>query len=247
MKYRVFVCTALLIVPISQLATQPRGNNPLDAQYEALVKEVQKAYRSLDAYQDSGCVTAAFYSQDHVLTQTSVKPYKIAFKRRGGFRYEFWDEKEQKKHHPYIVHESAGGKVTVWWGLESQVEESRNLSLALAGPAGISGGSAITIPRMLMSKRLGFARPKFHLLNRMEGVRSIETDTLDEQICHKVRGSLYGNPGTIWIDQASLMLLRVDQTNPFDEFYTKETMRIYPKVNQPISAEELMANIPDHH
>jgi outer membrane lipoprotein-sorting protein len=108
---------------------------------DALLKQVDTMYAALTSYRDEGIVVTSFHGKKEFTTR---KPFFTIYSRAGLFRYEFTQNDDR-----YVVWRDRA-MVRSWWTVTNQLECFRDLSDALAGPTGVSGGSAHTVPTLLM-------------------------------------------------------------------------------------------------
>ena len=95
---------------------------------------------------------------------------------------------------PYIVF-SSGGKNISYWRPYKKTKTFKNISMALAGPTGVSGGSASRIPRLLIDASRSF------FLDRIK-INNIEEDKKDGVKLYKINGvNRYFQPMIIWVDR----------------------------------------------
>lgn len=108
-----------------------------------VLQEMAGVYAAARTYADQGIVTTTFILRDE--RRINRRPFLTAFERPCRYRYEFKDE-------------SLGSRLVIWqelppakvfWTVLGHVE-TRPLPMAVAGATGISGGSALTIPRLLI-------------------------------------------------------------------------------------------------
>jgi hypothetical protein len=115
----------------------PGERHPADT----LLKQVDAMYAALDSYRDEGLVVTSFHGKNDFATR---KPFFTIYSRAGLFRYEFTNGDDR-----YVVWRD-GAVVRSWWTVTNQLDCVRDLSDALAGPTGVSSGSAHKIPTLLL-------------------------------------------------------------------------------------------------
>jgi hypothetical protein len=81
------------------------------------------------------------------------------------FRFEYDDPTPEK---PYIVWANAG-VIRTWWYVKPGEERQPSLSDAIAGATGVSGGSAHTIPTLLLPDRIGGSHYRPEAVARRSG------------------------------------------------------------------------------
>lgn len=137
--------------------------------------------------------------------------------------------------HKYVVW-SDGKKIRSWWTITPQVEEFKTISLALAGPTGVSGGSAHTIPRLLLPDDV-----KGFILTELKNPRLIGEESFDSIVTHKIEGD-WGYHTTLWIDTKTYLLRQIFET---DDDHTVETTTTYhPNLDVKINPSEFQFEPP---
>src|SRR5688572_4791540 len=103
-------------------------------------------YASCNSYVDEGEVSTVFLNRYG--RRTVVKPFSTAFARPSDFRFEFKDRFREGEWNNYIIWKDATS-VKTWWSIKPGVESPKDLSFALVAAAGVSSGSATTVPTLL--------------------------------------------------------------------------------------------------
>ncbi len=207
------------------------ANDPKATQ---VIARMAKVYSECQSYSDSGSVTTVFRSGTG--NETEVKHFSTAMMRPSKFRFEF--SEQQNPQSRYIVWQD-GDEVRTWWDLNSRSEREDSLGLALAGATGVSSGAAHTIPSLLMPNEIGG-----RLLTDLEAARLADNKLLDGHACHTIEALYAGDPITIWIDEQTFLVRRIDSTSVFDGFTTTETTVYVPVINQEVAPELLKFNAP---
>ena len=136
---------ALLLSAIS-VADEPNLDDPSAGQ---ILDRMVRAYADCKTYRDTGVVKTVFIEANG--TRTVEKPFTTAMVRPDRFRFEYKETGNQRNR--YIIW-SSGKDVKTWWGIKPGIKMSDSLELALAGATGVSGGSAHTIPAMLLPDKV---------------------------------------------------------------------------------------------
>ena len=119
-------------------------------------------------------------------------------------------------------------------------EANQSLGLALAFFTGISDGTAYTIPALLMPSEMTGIK----LTNIRKPVRG-EDQSIDGRNCFSIQGQLPEGRTTIWIDQESFLVRRIEQSYPFVKGVTVAERTDYqPVINQDVAAKRLEYNPP---
>jgi hypothetical protein len=108
-----------------------------------LLKGMFAVYARARSYVDRGVVTTTFILKSG--RRTNRRPFMTVFERPHRFRFEFTDEDMKSRLVLWLDRPPA----KIVWTVRPEVEEM-DLHMAIAAAAGISGGSAVTVPGMLM-------------------------------------------------------------------------------------------------
>ena len=226
---------ALLVVAATLLA------GGVEVKPEALtavqiLDRVSKAYASCRTYRDSGSVKTVFVRTDGKWTER--RPFATAFVRPDRFRFEYREKRGDDDELRYIVWRQ-GKDVRTWWDLNPGIEKPSSLGLALAGATGVSGGSAHTVPALLLPGEVGG-----RLLTSITDARRMGDAKLGETDCFRVQGTYVNAPVTLWIEKKSFLVRRMDSRNEFKDFRTEGTTVYDSTVNGEIPDELLRFDPP---
>jgi len=117
---------------------------PVTAQ--EIMEEVRAAYASCASYRDRGNVRTDFLRPSGELYMSTDRPFLTVFQRPDRFRYEYRDDDTCRR---YVVWRE-GVAVRSRWDMMRAEQREESLVLALAGATGVSGGSAHTVPSLLL-------------------------------------------------------------------------------------------------
>lgn len=209
---------------------------PEDLNAENLLQRVAEVYVGCRSYRDSGVVKTIFITANR--NRTVEKPFTTAFVRPDRFRFEYKEKKDDGEEYRYIVWRE-GKKVQTWWDIRPGVEMEQSLGLALAGATGVSGGSAHTVPALLLPKEVGG-----RLLTDLTEAKRIEDAKLGKVECYRVQGKYGKNRTTLWIDK-DFLVRRIDAQTEFDDFRTEETTTYDPAINVEIPDKMLQFDPPE--
>lgn len=199
-----------------------------------VIAQMEKVYSECRSYSDFGSVTTVFHSGTR--NKTEVKRFSTAMVRPRQFRFEF--SEQQNVESRYIVWRD-GNDVRTWWDLDKQSKREHSLGMALAGATGVSGGSAHTIPSLLMPAEIGGRR-----LTDLEAAKLGHNQMIDGHACFTVEATYAGDPITIWIDEQTYLVRRIDSTSLFNNFRTTESTVYDPIVNEEVDPKRLNFNAP---
>jgi outer membrane lipoprotein-sorting protein len=163
-----------------------------------------------------GIVKTVFIQADDG-RRTENKPFTTAFVRPDHLRFEYKARRGDEEEDRYIIW-SNGKYVQTWWDVRPGIEKPRTLGLALGSAAGVSGGSSLTIPALLLAEEVGGGR-----LTDMTDAKRIKDAKLDGVDCFRVQGKHAESLMTVWIDKKTLLIRRIETQNKFDTFRTEET------------------------
>lgn len=226
----------------------PVGEGPTAVQ---ILRSMEKAYASCRSYRDSGEVRTAVVTDGG--RAGSARPFATAFVRPGRFRFTFTDPGLGERSSSYIVW-SDGTDVRSWWDAKPGVRDPGSLESALVPAAGISGGSSVRVPGLLMAEALGQG-PLLVALER------IGDGTDRDVVCFRVRGKGRTTPYTlsmgarlltvkdesvtVWIDRTSFLIRKVEETRTFETYASEGTTTYSPEVNVDIPAAQLAFGAPE--
>jgi hypothetical protein len=231
---------------------------------EQILAALAQMYAGCVSYRDHGQVVTRFIHLDDRPGHTTVKTFSTAFVRPHCFRFEYRDEYGR-----YLICAS-GELVRAWWDVTPGVEQEESLGMALAGATGVSGGSAYTVPALLLPTQVGGA--SLADLVRLTCLTSLGDEVLDGVTCYRLQGRspqrvvdpaeeerereehlrVTGwplersseDPLTLWIDRGTFLLRRIEEHTRFETFRTEQITTYEPVVGIPISEEELRFDPP---
>jgi hypothetical protein len=177
----------------------------LNGQAHVVLAKSGLVYARAITYFDRGMVKGSIGVRDE-------KPFITAFDRsRRRFRFEFLSghPSERKLSMRYAVWTN-GDDIRSWWTLApKQVNSFNSLSMALAGPTGVSGGSAMNIPSLLLADQLT-SRFLF-----ADTVAYVGEETIDGHRCHRVDIRTPAWPETVFIDADTFLIRRLEQRGQY--------------------------------
>ncbi len=207
-----------------------------------ILERMAKTYAECKSYRDSGIVKIVFIEHDG-RNWTKELVFNTAFIRPDRFRFEYYErvcvnEREEKS--LFIVWRKEN-EVRTWWDIKPGTENPPSLELAVAGATGVSGGSAHTIPALLLPNEIS-GRP----LTDITEASRIEDAKLDETECFRVHGNFDDSPVTLWIEKETYLVRRIDEETKFEDFQTVDTTTYEPVVDGEIADNLLEYNPPNH-
>ena len=188
---------------------------------QRILEKMATTYATCQSYRDSGAVTN-FFNPEHI----DVKPFRTAFVRPDQFRFEYDDPNPEK---PYIVW-AKGDEVRTWWYVRPGVQNPPSLGRGIAGATGVSGGSAHTIPVLLLPERIGGRS-----MALLTDLTRLPDETVDDTPCFKLQGKFADQPTTLWLERETYLIRRM-----VEDTKLAITTTVYrPQVDKEIPAQEL--------
>lgn len=200
-----------------------------------IMSRTAETYSNCQSYRDTGMVTTVYKSQRGA--ETEVKRFSTAMVRPDQFRFEYTEEGNPNSR--YVIWRN-GADVRTWWDVTQESERPASLGLALAGATGVSGSSAHTIPALLLPREVG-GRMLTDLGNPKRG----DDRVIDDHKCFTIEAQFADEPITIWIDQETFLVRRIDGTSTFDDFSTVESTTYDPVIDEDMLAKLLEYNAPE--
>lgn len=220
----VAVWGSLVALEVSR-SMQREEMKPEDMTAGDVLRRTARAYDRCKSYRDTGVVKTV--SVEATGNRTTERPFRTAFVRPDRFRFEFTDEQSGPESR-YIVWQD-GKRVETWSYLKPGVEQSESLRLPLAGAAGISGRSSLTVPALLFPEGVFGSRP-----TDLTEAHRIEDGNLGVTRCFRIEGK-YGSPQTLWIDKETFLLRRIDSPMTLPNFRIEDTTTYEPVINEEVS------------
>lgn len=226
-----------------------------DKSPDELLKTVRAKYLAAKSYRDEGIVKIDFLTER---PHSSDKPFSTAFERGGRFLFTYHSATVpgRKPNDTYVVWSNDQVSFNTWWmvnGLQSRFDD---FDLAMAGPSGVSGGSASAIIPLLRGQRL----PLYWPSNPVDQ----GSETIDGEACRKITGTpAFGSSVTMWIDRRAgirriFTINEIDpsrvppppgitgssMTVPREKFTTETTIELKPSFDTAISEEVFAFEVP---
>jgi hypothetical protein len=186
------------------------------------------------SYQDTGVVTEV--RRGGLLGEgTLTKPFRTSFVRPDVF-YDHFASKQNGSSRRYVVW-ADGKRVRSWWSIRPEVKHFDSIGPALYGPLGVSGGSAHTIPRLLLADSMTTT----FAITQMGNPKTLKDENIAGTPCRTITGSDIGmGTVTVWIGKKdSLVRKIVRQTAGLENTTTYK-----PRINVPIKTSEFVFTPP---
>jgi hypothetical protein len=211
-----------------------QGTTDLSAQ--GILARSALTYAHCTSYQDTGAVTITYL--ESLGKRVEERPFKTAFVRPDRFRFEYRETGLVGATRRYIVWR-LGSHVQTWWDVRPGVQEKGSLSSALSAATGVSGGSAHTIPALLLPDEVEGRR-----LTDMTDVKRIADAEVGGAGCFCVEGTYANVSRTVCIDRKTFLVRRVEFESVFPSFRAHETTTYEPSVDEPVARESLAFDPP---
>lgn len=188
----------------SRLGATIRGVMPTAAE---VLERTKNAYATCSSYRDRGEVVTVFITGVKPYhRRTTRRPFRTAFLRPDSFYFQFRDVTvgPESEWSMYAVW-AAGGRARSWSTRDERIKAHPSILEALSGPTGVSGGSAIRIPRLLIPNE-----HQAYSLPAPDGSTMREDALEDGTRCYVVRGPMpRGDIREHWIDSTTYLLRAV--------------------------------------
>jgi hypothetical protein len=206
---------------------------------------MKRVYASCRSYRDTG----------EVKTESRIEggefggeqPFSTSFVRPGPFRFEFTDRGLGERSSVYIVW-SDGAEVRSWWDAQPGVRRPTSLQEALDVASGISGGSSLRVPGMLLPGTVGSGPP---LIDPERIADAVDGGSA----CYRIRGrdrvtpytftagamtvTVKDETVTFWIDRGSYLLRKVEDARTLDTYTSLITTTYEPEIDVDVPAGQL--------
>jgi hypothetical protein len=169
-----------------------------------IIDRSEKAYHQLSVYLDSGKVINAYDISGRV--NKTAKLFKTAFSNNGDFNFEYYEL--GKSNSLYTINRSAN-IVRSWWGVTNKlVDPAPSLRLALSGALGVSSGTSMLIPGILLTNDISLKVSFYHTLGATELNGSEVVNGVD---CYKMKSiAKNGRKTTTWVAKKDYFIRKIE-------------------------------------
>jgi hypothetical protein len=220
---------------LSQTSTSAHDEKEVQLDASGILSRVEGVYAKCRTYVDSGSLTIRFVESGGV--HTEERPFSTAFIRPDRFRYEFRSTNSLGESQRYLIWKDKDD-VRRWWDVDNQ-ERRIPLSRAVAGAAGVSGGSTLSVPSLLFPHEIGGRRP-----TQLEHPSRAEDSFIDGAECYCIKGSTESRLITLWVEKKHCLLLRIDVVVELDGFRTESSCVYRPVIDAEVKETALMYDPP---
>jgi hypothetical protein len=183
----------------------------------SLLERAAEVYGGIHSYTDQG-VTTEVLTQGEDRTMTRMT-FRTAFVRPDRFRYEFKNDLTGER----LVIRQENAEAKVFWSGDGQVTTT-SFPLAMARATGVSRGTAVLIPHMLLPGLI-----QSWGLTDMEDAKESGEEVLAGVRCLRIDGFQSGSPVAVWLDCQDLLVRRVLQTRRFGREARAAVLAVLPE------------------
>lgn len=232
--------------PEAKPATEPAPKTAAEK-----LKAAAKRYSDAKTYKDSGEVHIKFVTAQG--NRTDRRPFSTAFERGGRFKWEFRSSAVPggKPSARYVVWSSDQKSYRSWWDVTKQSDSFEELDSAMAGPTGVSGGSATAIiPLLRPDMRWGIKT------TQLDGAKEAGTEIIDDAECVVIEGTrpISKDKVRLWLD-STMAIRKIVENAEIDpskipggsggeKFTTETTITFKPVFDQPVADEDVQFTPP---
>jgi len=231
------VLAGLAIVWLS--ISSSRGQEPEKKELTAreILDRVAKAYADCDTYRDTGEVSITFFQETG--DRLDIRPFRTAFVRDDRrFRFQYTATDPSNVTSRYLIWRG-GDEMKTWWDIDPGVKTPESLALAIAGATGVSGGSAHTVPSLLLPKEVG----SFKFLGLAKPKR-LGDDKLEDIDCYRIEGIFGKADSTFWIDKKTSMILKIISKQQTQTLNTEIITTYKPVIGEKVPEADLVFDPP---
>jgi hypothetical protein len=217
-----FLLAASLVYPQSVTTLSPQKIP------QTILDKMVSVYASCSSYVDQGKIVDIYGSQED-----RTRTFTTAFVRPSKFRFEFDEDRFTGPSH-YIVWRD-GTTIQSWWTIKPQTITYETLAAALGTAAGVSGGSTVNVPSMLMGDL-----QDTHRISTMTELNLEREEKIGKRMAYRIAGRDWRhNLLTVWIDKESFLLLKIFQSKKLKSGPVVSTTTYEPQINIPVSPDKL--------
>ena len=184
-----------------------------------ILERTASVYASCSSYRDCG---EAVISLDKATERERTRPFVTLFVRPDRLRYEFTSSSFRKDapDERYVVW-ADGQWIQSWWSVKREVAEQPSISMALAGPTGVSFGSAYRVPSLLLPF------PDQRSLPVAATARLREEASAEGERFVLSGPMVWGSETEVWIDVRTFLIQRVHTAYTPRPMDSEERLRQY--------------------
>jgi hypothetical protein len=207
---------------------------------QQILDRMARTYATCKTYHDTGEVRLVLPIM--MFRKVEVRPFTTSFIRPDRFRFEYAVQKGRRLGKNYIVW-GKGKEAKTWWDIglgflwikaKPRIEKEDSLDLAIAGATGISGGSAHTIPALLLPEEIIGRK-----LTKIEEIRRLPDAKLGKVKCYCIYGKFVGVSTTLWIDKKTFLVRQIAESHKAGKLKFEDTTTYQPRINGKVTDKML--------
>jgi hypothetical protein len=202
---------------------------------ESMLRLTEKRYSSARTYRDQGVVRINFG------TFEDERPFSTVFERDGRFHWEFRSNARlgRRPTYQYVVWSRDQRTFDSWWDLTGEHRQQNSMGDALAGPTGVSGGSATAVMPLLCNMNWGIK------VTRLRNPTVKGAEKIEGVVCTIVEGQESLRKVRLWLD-SSFAVRQISKSSEIahdsdptgEKFVAETTITISPTFDATIGDEE---------
>lgn len=222
---------------LTPLVVTAAGTSKEELTAKDIVTRMTNMYAGAKWYRDSGAVQTQGQEAGRDEGFDEEVRFTTAFVRPDRFRFEYKIMVNGQEFREIIWRN--GKDVQTWWNLPLGIEKQSSLGMAIAQATGVSGGSAHTVPHLLLPNEVVEWRRK-----DMWDLERIEDAYIGEVECFRVNGRVdtpadsdgpaMTKTSTVWIEKKTFLLRRIDSTWASAILQSKDMTTYEPIIDEEI-------------
>ena len=209
---KLFALLFLCVLTISPCLAEKKPA-PLSA--DSVINLSVKAYARLKNYSDSGKLIKTFIG-DH--PHKSAIVFKTAFINTGDINFEYYEPGNSTS--LYTINRT-NNVVKTWWGVLNRTATPDNMPRALGAALGVSGGTSMIVPELLLTSDF----KKNNLFRTLTKRTIVAEEKVNGKDCYKITGTTLRGPMTIWIAKKDFLIRKIQTAYVVDPAKTEAMVR----------------------
>jgi hypothetical protein len=208
---------SLAVVLLSLLFILPcvAKNKPTPLSADSVINLSIKAYGHLKTYSDSGKLIQTFLTAN---PHKTAIVFKTAYVNTGDINFEYYVSGNSSS--LYTINRT-NNAVKTWWGILNRTEAPANMQRALGAALGVSGGTSMIVPGLLLTA--DFKNSNLYSNISKRAVAAIEQ--VNGKDCYKITGTNMRGPITVWIGKKDFLIRKIEEEHVIDPAKTEAMTR----------------------
>jgi tetratricopeptide (TPR) repeat protein len=208
---------------------------------EEIISYIRDIYQTTNSYYDSGVVKSIFYTD---FNRSKLEfPFTTAFIRPEKFRFEF-DPKSSMSSDNLLHHIVwADGNDIYTWMIVGGAKKEASINTAVASAAGISSGSSVAIPALLMPRKIN----AFKIID-LKNMFRLGDAVIGDVLCYRIQGKSKVTEDkiiTLWISKKTYLIHRIESSRRYKGSMVEDTTSYNPETDIAIEKNKLDFNAPE--